>query len=332
MLSTASLAIFPEPYGYGGNFLRQGWYDNQPAWHLQLHSSNDVIFLLQFSGAALAPKLSSLLHHKVPGGEIAARPMYVVLNPPATQGFVFSSAPGQDPPDPLYSGFWQVFYVTWKPGSVRRPIVNAIPGDPQGLPSAAEADIIPTSIVAQFPIVAIGPLGGPWLPAAPGSYRIKQGFAMPDYARSKLLFLPAYQIHCRDFIGRRVRDAIVVIPDATDQVLADEIGANYAPGLNSVPDGTVNPSDNDTQAVYWVPTMAWPCQLLILEQCPFGFGVRQKNADFTPVGRFIVLERNTIPQWTIVNNIEYVEFLLSTGDLTLVDDHDRLGMLVFAGG
>ncbi len=155
---------------------------------------------------------------------------------------------------------------------------------------------------------------------------------MPDYTRSKILFLYAYEVYCRDYIGRRVRQAIIAIPDATDQALAEEIGANYAPGLNNVPDGTVNPADNDTQAVYWIPTLAWPCQLLILEQCPFGFGVDQRNRDFTPIGRFVVLDRSTIPQWTVVNNAEYVEFLLSTDGLTLVDDNDRLGMLVFAGG
>ena len=316
--SVACLAVFPEPLGFGGSRMKQGWFANTEAWYIE--------------GGATTPKLASLLQPRELGGEIAARPVYIVLNPGATQGPVFSAAPGQNPVDVLYSGFWQVFYIQWKPGVIARPIINATPGDPRGLPDASEADIVLTTKVVQLPIVAIGPLGGPWLPAPPGRYRIKQGFAMADYARSKLVFLPVYEAFCRDRVRRYVFQSSFVVPDAVDSAFADLVGANLAPGLLNVPDGTIDPNENDTQAFYWIPNSPWQCQFPILEACPFftSRGV-QTNTNFTPVARIVELGRN-IPYSTVINNPEYVRHLLSTGGLIILDDSDRAGLLVFVGG
>lgn len=329
LCASAAFAIFPVPDRVPTPLLtlQQGWFENTQAWYIDTFvATTNTSFLGSTKMPSLTPELFSLLHPKVPGGDIAARPIYVVLNPAATQGPIFSAAPGQDPPDALYSSFWQVFYIQWKPGAVKRPIVNAEPGDPKGLPDASQATIIPTGIVVQLPILAIGQLGGPWYPAPPGRYRMKQVFTFPDYAQTKLVGLSPYLVFSTDPVSKRPDTFLTFVTDVAKQPLADQIGANLAPGLLNVPDGTIDPADNDTQAFYWIPKSPWLCQYPVVESTPFGFGPIG-NPAYTPVVRLIQLDRD-IPYSTVLNNANYIKFLLTTGGLTVSDDENRMGILI----
>lgn len=323
--STACLAIFPQPdfppngLGFLGYDLNPGWFDNTQAWYLNFdNSTNDlgtarrgVPFLW------LSTKLSSALTPRVPLGDIAARPIYVVLNPGTTQGPIFSVAPG----DPLYSGLWQVFYIKWKTGAAKRPITNSNPfPDPQGLPSAADADIVSTSIVIQYPMAALGQLGGPWSPAPPGTYRIPQALVRPNYAATKTIFLPTFSVFCTNPVTKAVSREVITIPDVSDQDLADQLGANLAPGLLSVP-------DSDTEAFWSINASPFLCQLPVLEQCPSGVGDRQFNALWSPVVRLTFLDRVGLPNSTVINNRTFLLSLISSGKLTVVTDDQRMGIL-----
>ena len=326
LTSTGCLAIFPKPdfppigFGYLGYDLQLGWFDNAQAWYLHEDGSTNDIGTAKTLAPFywLAPELSSALTPKAPGGDIAARPIYIVLNPEATQGPVFSTVPGE----PLYSGLWQIFYILWKDGAVKRPIINSNASpDPQGLPPASDADITATGIVAQFPIVATGPLGGPWIPEPPGTYRMKQIVVESDYAASKEVFLPTFSVFCSELVSKRVTKEVITIPDVGDSTLADLLGANLAPGLLNVP-------DSDTQAFWSIISSPYLCQLPMLEQCPQGAGgERQTNKDFTPIVRLTYLNRVGLPPYAVINNKFFVSFLIGSGFLTVASDTQRMGIL-----
>jgi hypothetical protein len=323
--STACLAIFPTPdfpptgIGYLDYQLRLGWSNNTQAWYLNFDAStNDVSTARR--GAPffwVSSKLSSALVSRGGGQPIGAQPMYIVLNPTAAQGPVFSTVPGQA----LYSGLWQVFYVTWKPGAAKRPITNSNPSpDPQGLPSASDADITSTRIVIQYPIAAVGRLGGPWSPAPPGTYRIAQAVVDQDYTATKRIFLPTFTVFCQNFITKAVTKEIVTIPDVSDQDLADQIGANPAPGLLNVP-------DSDTQAFWSINSSPYLGQFPVLEQCPSGAGDKQGNTDWTPIVRLTYLDRTGVAPGVVINNKLLISSLILSGRLTVASDDHRMGIL-----
>lgn len=322
--STACLAIFPTPDfppGYMNYSLKLGWYDNTQSWYVTFDASTNNINVAKSCtpNLWLSTKLSSALTPRVPGGDIAAQPVYIITNPDKAQGPVFAVAPD----DPLYSGLWQIFYVTWKTGAIKRPITNANPSpDPNGLPSAADANIVATQIVVQYPIVALGPLGGCWYPGPVGTYRIPQALALPDYTYTKMICLPTYTVFCADFVTKRVCQRIVAITDASDQALADLLGANLAPGLLNMP-------DSDTQAFWSINASPYKCQFPILQACPLGSGPNQINPAWSPVVRLTYLDRTGLPQSTVVNNPTVLQALIGSGKLTLVSDDQRMGILFF---
>jgi len=295
----------------------QGWYAGDVAWWIHWDSStnniNRSVWAQPYSW--LAPKLSSAREGSPP----AAVPVYIVLN--WDQGPVFTTAPGQ----PAYSGLWQVFYVTWKPG-FGRPITNADPAslsNPDGMPPAAEADVVSTDIVVQYPIIALGQLDGPWYPATPGRYRMKQVVAMPDYVKTKFIWLPTHRVFCKDHVTNRVYTAVVTVPDVGDAELAEELGANLAPGLNNVP-------LSDTQKL-WVMEDPKPLsQLPIMEHCPDYMGSGNTNREFSPIAQIVALQRN-IPYYAVINNPGFVEYLIGSGGLVVVRTDQRAGLLFFFG-
>lgn len=331
---SASFAIFPKPdfppNGFGllsydlqlgsvkdpisGNNT-QAWYINQ-----DISTTSLQIACANFSSAWLSNKLSSALEPKLLGGEIAARPMYIVLNPTKTQGPVFSTTPGQSE----YSGLWQVFYITWLPGSTPRAILNSDPegpGNPFGLPTALDATIVAQDTVVQLPIAALGVLGGPWYPAPAGRYRMKQIKAYSDYAVTKKVYLPTFLVFCADCVTNKVEKFIVTIPDVSDTNLADLLGANLAPGLLNMP-------DSDTQAFYNILFSPQLCQLPIIQECPRDCD-DQAGCDFTPIVRLTELGRIGIPISTVINNDKFVQLLLGSGKLINVEDDERMGLLFF---
>jgi len=335
-VATASFAIFPKPdfrpngFGYLEYDLQLGSVkdpvsgNNTQAWYINQDISTNNINFARYAApfSWLSSKLSSALTPKDPGGKIAARPMYIVLNPKKTQGPVFSTTPGQSD----YSGLWQVFYITWLPGSTPRAILNSdpeSPTNPTGLPTALEADIVAQDIVIQLPIVALGPLGGPWLPAPAGTYRMKQIVVEKDYAREKEVALPTFLVFCADCVTNKVEKFIVTIPDVSDEALATKLGANLAPGLLNMP-------DSDTQAFYNILKSPQLCQLPVIQECPKQRAERQMCEGFTPIVRLTDLDRSVnLPFSTVINNDKFVELLLGKSLLTVADDDKRMGLLFF---
>lgn len=304
---------FPIPYGYGGTFVQLGWYNGAQAWHF-CAATNSIGFTYRTatgSSAVLAPKLTSALTPKVTGGDTAARPMLLVTNfqnPP-----VFSTAPGQ----PLYSALWQIYTVTWKPGVSKRPITSTEPAsaaNPAGLPDATQVDIVPTQAVLDCPIVVLGPLVGTGT-----CYTIPQ----TDHivAAQKLVFLPAWLTYCQDPVTKRVNLGITLITDASSPELAALVGANVAPGLLNLPD-----SDTTDFLVLQGPRPL--NQYPIVSDCPTAASFRNTNYGYSPVMRYILLDRH-IPPYTLVKTISYAELLFGSGGLTLVSDEQRINAPTF---
>lgn len=304
--------------------MKQGFEDKQLAWFICTDASDQQIACQTQQngvfewGLNFAPRLADL------AGQVAI--VYVVTN--LQQGPVFTAVPG----DPTYSGLWQIIYVTFKPGVLKHCINNADPFDattnPNGLPSTSDAIFTTTNkagnpIVVKYPIVAVGPLGGPWQPAPGNSslYRIAQGKVDVDYTRTKIIYLPFWNIYCQDPINKHVSVRQMAIPDAFDPAglpvadqLVPKLGANDAPGL-----GLIN--QMDTQAFYWQLGPQPMNQYPILQDCPDGWSASWNiNLDYTPVETVVVLQRNVPPmaQSTVITNEPVLLDFLFEGCLTPV--------------
>ena len=320
------IPVFPTPYGYAGVQVSMGWYNCQQVWHFCTHTNNlRYTRNLRTGGQlTLAPKLSSALTPRVPGGDIAARPLYMVTNfqnPP-----IFSTIPGE----PLYSALWQVFNITWRPGVTPRAICNAEPAsemNPCGLPGPAEADIVATDAVLDCPILVVGPLTNP--PVSDGSRYITPQAAFTD-PKSKLVFMPAWEIYCQDPITKRVDVVLTQITDVSDSALATALGANLAPGLLNVP-------DQDTTDFYVMRGPKPLTQLPLVRDCPLylgGPGTNSRNNanhDYSPIMRYIILQRN-VPPNCLIKTTSFLDFLLGTGGLTILKDDQRINASVIISG
>jgi hypothetical protein len=277
--------------------LRQGWFEGQLAWYIQVQPSEFDRYLGNASNNAdivyggRYPRLVSLIGN-------AANPMYVVQN--YQQGPVFSSAPGEDD----YSGIWRVIYVKWKAGVTRRPIISDL-----DLPGPAEADITETDIVVDRPILALGPLDGPWYPAVSGSYRQAQVLAYS--AKDKLVTLPAWYTYGQVKKTKKPTFSVVIIPDVADPDLAALLKANYAPGLAL--------ADAANVQKFWVqdwtlqplpPLFQFPVVEKIDNLMPVQPGSLERNLDFSPVMDLIRLEREIAPL-TIVTNPSQLRMYLA---------------------
>lgn len=260
-----------------------GWYQGKQAWFI-FAGSNDINTNVKVGYYTLFPKLTSAIGH-------GANPVYVVLNYP--QGPVFSKMPGEAG----YSGLWQVTYIRWQDGMLKRPIISDTP-----LP-LAEVDLIPTDIVIDAPIFAIGPIGLPWKLAPPGGYRMKQAVYEPRRVSPPLnskIDLPVWYAYGQDRITHRNYIATVIITDAADEALAALLGCNYAPGLAAV--------DPPNTQRFWV--FDWtlqppppPSQYPILEFLPnYGGNINDlnDNYEFSPIMDLQRLQRTGLPAYAIV--------------------------------
>ncbi len=294
----------PMPSGSASMQMYRGWYMGEPAWFLGLSTSH-VDTALGF-GVIPSPKLESI--NAVSGG---AAKMYV-----ATSGEsfvpVFSTAPGLAD----YSGVWDTQFVVWKPGVTPWIITRTdVVGVPPGLPDATQADIVDTNFVFDLAIAAVGPLGGPWYPAPPGRYRIRQATVEPNYTYTKLINLPTFDVFCKNEIHRRVTIERALITDASDPDLAACLGANYAPAL-----ADADPAN--TQRFLFIQGGPYNCQKPVLEYCPYWLNRHGISSDFSPVMEFVRLTRSgSLPPWSVINNPEFVDYLIGVGLLTpLIDD------------
>ncbi len=293
--------------------LQLGFFDGRQAWYT-FFGSNDIDwvrgltvieplpnqFYFEESGYTLYPKLASALA----GG---ASPVYFVTN--FQQGPVFTAMPGQID----YSGLWQVNLITWKPGVTPRPI-----NDAGNLPDPSEADIVPIDVIVNLPILAVGQLGGPWLPAPLGTYRIPQGLGYVQDGPQKLIFLPAWPAFAQDQVTKRITTVFLVITDTADASLSAHLSANYAPALADL-------DDANAQTVWYFmkgqkPPVP-PNQNLVLEHTVtvafdtvawYGYN---GNSDFSPVMNMQPLVRGTIPVYVTVNNPILLQRLLTSGGL-----------------
>ncbi len=323
VMSTAAIAQSkprPAPLSYYAFRLFLGWYGGQQAWYV-FFGSNDIKYANEFGHQSdlyylvhteftLYPKLKSALA----GG---APPVYLVTN--YQQGPLFTAIPGQAD----YSSLWHVNLVTWKPGVTPRPIIDAA-----DLPGPQEVDIVPIDVVLDLPIMATGGLGGPWLPAPPDRYRIKQALyvQLQVFTGEKVIILPGWPAYAQDEITRRIVVQHLVITDTADQSLAMHLGANYAPALDAVDD------DNTQRVWYWrrntIPPPT-PTQYLVLEHTvvfnQLGYywwrygktsaGAVNVNFDVSPVMDLQPVVRGTIPAYVTVSSPTVAQMLLSNGGL-----------------
>ena len=291
----------------------QGWFCGQPTWFIRT-ATNDIRFA-QTQNMTLVPKLNSAVNN-------GAAQVFIVTN--YDQGPVFSTIPG----DRCYSGLWQVYYVTWQSGFEPRPINNAecaSPQNPYGMPKCG-VKICCTKVVVDYPIVAVGQLGGPW--ASVGSnawtggdfpvYRIQQGITYNAY--SKKITLPAWYAFCQNERNQQIQVAKVIITDVSDESLAQVLKANYAPKLCSVP-------KCDTQAFFIFSGPRPPNQLPVLDFCPDSLDWRNTyykyGYNYSPVMAHVLLYRK-IAQSTIVDDPDYVYDLLARCRLVVINSKPRI--------
>ncbi len=307
LVASPTLAVFPIPDTQVTFTMQQGWFDGIVAWFI-CTDTNDIDFAKTTPFPTLAPKLSSA------SAGAGASSVTIVTNPEKSQGPVFGARPGQAG----YSGIWRVFFVTWNPGITKVPLTSL--SQINTLIGAGSLAVVMSEVRLDCPILALGPLGGPWLAKPfPPFYRIPQGITHDP--RTKSITLPAWDVFCQDPITRRVFVRTVIIPDVENAVLAAQLGANWAPGLVGFPFA-------DTQRFWWMdpalgPTP--PSQLPVVENCPNGIGVRNTNFNYSPVQQYTVLDRNPpIPPWAVINNPPFIQMLIGSGFLVVVDEATRI--------
>lgn len=301
------MAVYPKPDGCITLQMSQGYFEDNLAWYVCTDTSD-----FRFSQAhnlTFAPKLDS-------AWGIAA-PVYIVLNPKATQGAVFSAKPG----DANYSGIWTVVLVNWTNLDARVPLKSEaqilaaeVAGDLEFDPPVPSVDPNDPNypspqprphIVVDYPIVALGPLGCPGQ-EGPGRYTIPQ-FINIDKCRR--ITLPTFNVNCSDEISTKPFIKKIIIPDVGDQALATTLGANLAPGLLNI--------DAANKQNFWVRRGPKPiAEMPIIEFCPNGVADYNSEKQYTPVMQYTILHSNIAPS-TTVNNKAYLELLIGNGGLVV---------------
>jgi len=309
LLSTDCCAAFPNPDYYEVYALQQGYYGGGAAW-FTCTSTNNMQWLTTVRWTDfwspwfpckpdLAPRLSAALDTQPK----VARPVYVVTN--SNQPPVFDTRPGADD----YSGLWQVYLVTWLPGS-QRGFTDSSPvsgTNPCGLPDASEAEIAETCVVVDCPILALGRLGGPWRNAPTGGYRMAQGLDADVSSLPKWVLLPQYAMQVVNVATNLPMTADVAITEASDGGLARLLGANHAPRLGLMPaDATQN---------LWLMNGPKPAGQLPMIEEAFCTDGRNSNMDYTPIADVVTLDRH-IPAYVTVGSGRLFRQLLTNGLLT----------------
>lgn len=325
LLSSNALAIwdfladFPKPDDYIDFRMSMGYWNERPVWYILLEAS-DIQFArlntgpneLYNNGLTYDAKLASA--QETP----ASNRVFVVTNGRfCRQPWIFDTVPNAT--DTTYSGLWRVVYVRFVNPNEAVPIksyeqIEQLLIDGKILISnifgGTGIDFNKDFTIIDAPIIAVGKLDGPWWPAPNRDeydYRLKQVRAENGYAYSKIVYLPVWYVFAQESISGRIRVVQCLIPDlfepgvtsnpAPPGTLADRIGANAAPGLDSVP-------EDDTQIFYEVYSGEYndpqrpPAQFPIIEDYPFAgcwpmdqnpFSWRNLNRDYSAVMRHVVL-------------------------------------------
>ncbi|MHB9036502.1 MAG: DUF7482 domain-containing protein [Armatimonadota bacterium] len=296
--ASTCLAVFPVPDGYQSVQMHRGWYNSNAAWYIMTDTS-DLNFSIK-NNLTLATKLESL---------IGAGASFVYLFTNSTQDPVFLRAPG----DANYSGIWVVNFVTWLPGQFRfmtnTDPYNAVT-NPTGFPTVAQATVVLSDIVVDAPILATGQLDGPWA-STPGRYRIKQGKALSNYAYTKQVKLPFWLAYAQNDLTKDISLKRVLITDSGALDVATLLGANYAPQLNIA-------DLANTQNFWPVNSPKPPSQYPVISDAPTWFNYKNTDQGYSPVQIYQIVAKSGIPFGTIVNNADYLLYLLGTGGLVPV--------------
>ncbi len=288
LVASPSLAVFPIPDTQVTLTMQQGWYDGIVAWFI-CTDTNDVDFAKTPPFPTLTPNLRVKKYSL----------MYIVTNPKNSQGPVFSTSPR----DSDYSPICSVRFVTWLPGKTKVTLTSA--AQILALQTSGDLQLVDPDVRLDCPILALGPLGGPWnTNPLPPYYRIPQGMAHDP--RSKTIVLPAWHVFCQDPVTRRIAVRTVIIPDVSTESMAENLGANLAETLAAV-----------LSQPFWRLSNPNPPSQLPVGNCPNGIGLRNTNFDYAQVRQFLVLRRD-IPPWTVVNNPPLIRTLINSGGLTIV--------------
>jgi len=332
--------------------LKQGFYDGKQVWFF-CTDSNDVNFATSYQFPYRIPTLAAPLSSAYsfdpadPPGFGAI--MYV--NTGYQQGPVFTAVPTLDD----YSGIWSVVFIKWLPGKARQvtntndyfwdtnpwgfPITT--PGPTQQATLSTTYGTSRSPVVVDCPIAAVGPLSGSVWPrdnSVPTVlYRLPQVVAFNS--KYKMITLPAWYTYCQErMLGSTttahffIDKCTVIIPDVEDLILADRLGANRAPGLGHIDPGNTQDFffiDGRMSAQSPPPFFAdggpvgslmKPNQYPILEWCPNGIGMNNRNRAYTPVMDVLLLEggpnfptNGGIP---FANSWPYVQDLITAGIYT----------------
>ncbi|MCX6344613.1 MAG: hypothetical protein NT018_06015 [Armatimonadetes bacterium] len=330
--ASSVLASFPKIDGKITLPMHQGWFDDTVAWFISTDTNN--IRYATTENLTLAPELSSAIGN-------AARKMYIVTNF-NNSGPVFETAPTAS--SPYYSGLWQICFVTWKPGVTPHVITNTDSesgGNPTGLPNNTKVFLTSSPfvgypeprIVVDCPIVALGSLASPaGNPQFGGIYRIPQVISLNTLSVPKTITLPTFNVYCQDAITTKLGVKRVIIPDVEEPTLAKLLKANFAPGLGALPFSdtqrfwVINWKQPNGGGVFVVP----PAQFAVVEQCPTAFSWRNSNFDYTPIGRYTLLDRDFDPvnypgftDKTVIKTPEFIEELMEDGLLDVVYENHR---------
>jgi hypothetical protein len=334
--------------------LKQGFYQDSLVWFFTT-DTNDINFastyVFPFTVPTLAQPLTSAYD---PTLDTTGRKMFI--NVSLMQGPVFTAVPTQT----KYSGIWSVVFIKFKPGQART-VTNTNPWNavtnPSGFPTPAQADLLRTygtsrsGVVVDSPIAAVGPLDSGVWPRNNSNptvlYRLPQ--VMAFNLRQKLITLPAWFVYSKErFPGTPpasfyIDKCTVIVPDVANPILAARLKANLAPALNLIDPANVQNFYFIDGRIFGatppIPFIAggpvgiladvnqWP----VIQWSPDGMGINNRNAAYTPVMNFDILEggpnfpfSSSNRRVSFANNAPYIELILLPGGIYINTPDERI--------
>lgn len=273
---------------------RTGWYNGAIVRYVPFAASDSLVakelsYFTSFDDDTQpvdwAPALSAVL------GVDAFNDIYFINS---LQTAIFSVNTASN----LYTPLWRVIVLEWKRGAVKTPLIS-------------EADVLAAIaadkmvIVRPFSILdatIVQDVDGKIIPQAV-DFEFETGEVSPE------IELPSFLIYSPLSQTRRVaRVRQMLITDVSDQALATQLGANYAPRLVNVVAPLCSP-------VYAFVDPAPASQFPLVDQVQDYrlLDGLQINKNYNPIKCWTLFSRGALPIPSVVNNIPYANALASSG-------------------
>jgi hypothetical protein len=206
---------------------------------------------------------------------------------------VFSTQPGL----PAYTPLWRVHVLEWKRGATRTPLTS----EAQVLAAIGQGRLLQVRPLSILDATIVQDTSGNVLPQLTEFELIGEDRGEVEFAQI-FVYAPrskAHQVACV---------VSMLLTDVSDQSLANQLGANYAPRMINITSGLCNPA-----YAFVNPVPLTQAPIIDQVQTYRTTDYIQSNLSYNPVKFWTLLNRGTLPYSSIINNIPYANYLIGRG-------------------